>query len=138
MSRKKFNVFEKYFLTDFSKTFNWKLFKLINTSTSKTHHSSSSANSVSCVPCSRQTNLYIWQYCSYLCTKIQRIMLSSWLQHWKNLKGAVAEILVKMMYFFLFFFIGENLSLRSNWSHVKRLCTCEHGNPPKIGGMYVL
>ena len=32
----------------------------------------------------------------------------------KRVKGAVAEILVKMLYFFVFFFIGENLSLRSN------------------------
>ena len=31
----------------------------------------------------------------------------------RSVKGAVAEILVKMSYFFVFFFIGETLSLMS-------------------------
>ena len=53
-------------------------------------------------------------------------------------KGAVAENLLKMSHFIVFFFIGENLSLGFGWSHVKTLWACKHGNPPKIGGMYVL
>ena len=35
------------------------------------------------------------------------------------------------------FFIGENLSLGSGWSHVRRLWACEHGNPLIRGGMHV-
>ena len=50
------------------------------------------------------------------------------------LKWAVTSKWVKMWYFF----IGEKLTLGSGWSHVKRLWACEHGNPPKIGCMYVL
>ena len=45
-------------------------------------------------------------------------------------KGAVAPKWVKMSSFF----IGENLSLGSGWSHVKRLSASKRRNPPKIGG----
>ena len=39
--------------------------------------------------------------------------LESYVDLFPPFKGAVAEIWVKMLYFFVFFFIGENLSLGS-------------------------
>ena len=70
-------------------------------------------------------------------TPYRRMRLNELLTFKSYLRGPSPKFWSNVV-FFVFLFIGENLSLGSCWSHVKRLWACEHENPPKMGGMHVL